>query len=247
MPDTESKSWLGIAGEFVRRLPILPTLLFVAGFVFLALAATIRLGVGDYQVAAASDFWRYVSACVGLLLILASIASYWLEARSDKPKRPGPYTHTGNFPLRIEGPNAPIAVSHDDYKFKVKGIRKGLEWPDYKIMLMHADDRKVSPRFSPVIFRPLAHGEYSWETEVKLPEIDNITKQETWRLAFYYVGPSAKRLIDHHEAVCRYFAPDGKPKRWPPIENPPDEIVQCSEVLRVSFGPARETTPKRPI
>ena len=230
MSETE-KGWTGLARDFFKSPP---AILFVAGVLFVALAVTTELGTKEYQVAAQNDVWRTVSARIGVLLIVVGIVFYW---RVDISKRPGPYTTFGNYPLRIEGPNDPIIVTRDRQPFKVRGIRKGSEWLQYRVMLMHTGEKWVSPGFEHLDYRALARGEFSWEAEVRLPELERITKEENWRLAFFYVGPNAQRLIDHHEAVCKYFAPDGKPKSWPPIENPPDELVQCSDVLKVSFGP----------
>jgi hypothetical protein len=238
MPDTDSKGWKGLASDFIKSPP---ALLLVAGVFFLAIAVTASVGIKDYQLTAEGGIWRYVSAGCGALLILACIALYWLETHRKKLKRPGPYTFPGDFPIRIDGPDK-VIVYQNGQTITVKGIRKGAEWPEYRVMLMHVPAKDmIYPRFGDLKFSQLQHHEFSWEAEINTPDVKTIPDGGlTWRFAFFYVGPNAQRLVDHHEMVCKYFAPKGE-RPWPEIKNPPEEFVQCSTVLRVTFVLSQNT------
>jgi len=244
MPAASSKTWLGLIGDTLKWPP---ALLIIGGLFFLVLGIATSVGIRDYVVAAEAGPWRAISTGVGLLLILAGILLYWRESRPvpSEAKRPGPYTH-GRFPITIKGPetNEPgnrITVSRDRQEVVVTGRGRELgPGYDYKLMLMHSREKRVSPRFTPIDRVGSKRGATEWETKVQLLELERITQDDEWRLAFYYVGPNARRLAEHHRALCEYFAPDQKPKRWPQIDNPPDEFVQCSEVLVLRFGPAKQ-------
>ncbi len=254
--NTPPKGWFGLAGEALKRPA---AWLLIPGVAFIALAVTTSL----YTFTAYSELWRAVSAAAGFLLTMAGIAMLWREERpgplAAAAKRPGPYT-AGTYPIRIDGLAVAdreikaqdigaaanrIVVRHDDQMVIVKASGRDLGKDyDYKLMLGHYydDQKRISPRFAAIDRTGQRGGQTLWQTRVRLPDAASVTKQDEWRLAFYYVGPNSRRLAEHHAQVCEYFAPYGKPKRWPPIEldKKLDEFVQCSEVLILPFGPGNQ-------
>src|SRR5262249_40578548 len=115
---------------------------------------------------------------------------------------------------------------------------------DYKLMLLHFNATEIGPRYEGIDRIGQRGGVSIWQTKVRLPDLERVTKDDEWRLAFYYVGPHSRRLTEHHRLVCSHFASRG----WPPIkiDEKLDEFVQCSEVLVLPFGPEAQRGQKQP-
>lgn len=233
MAEGGSKGLLSIAGDYVKGLPPLPSLLIFLGSIFCAIAVIATLTIKDVTVAAESEKWRTVAAVIGGLLIVSGLVFQWREPRTPLKKTPGPFA-APNFPVKTAAPADTVIVVKPDQTVTVKGTKTGPAWPDCEVWLMHVDDQKIVPRYDKMTAR-VAGNEYSWEVPVRLPDPDRIGKEDVWELAFYYVGPNGRRLLRLHRDVSTYFSPQGVEKKWPMFERWPGEMEQCSEIVRIKF------------
>jgi hypothetical protein len=234
------------SSHFWALLKNLTWVIFVFGALLVVVGTSKDFTVAGLSLAARSELSAWACLAIGTLLLAAGIALHVRTLFPDPkpgvamaPKSPGPYLVPSAFPLDIKGPAEPVVVADDHAQFTVTGTRKGVEWPEHKVMLMHVGDGKAWPRFGPIALQSPAKGRFAWQALVNGPRLERVKPSDTWQLAFFYVGPRAQRLVDHHRDLCVYFAKDGE-KNWPPIDLPLDDLVQCSPVLSVSFRVARD-------
>jgi hypothetical protein len=233
----------GVIAQFLDK----PQLAFFVGGLLLALAAVVSsVEYKDAKLVAAPDAWR--NGLFGLAIfsmVAAVLAEFWerlVIGSRGRRKLPGPYT-AATYPLRPRAPER-VEVLDTVQTWQLQFTAAKPVPPGYEVALMHLDGRRLGPRGPVKEPKRDGNGELTWDIRLPVAKQSGKERDPTWRLAAYYIGPEARRLVEHHREVCKYFAPDGVPN-WPPIANPPEDAVQCSPPIEVVFDYSRAPTQQR--
>lgn len=239
MSEPQHPKWYVVL--FQELLKAFPPLCLILGLVVVVWAGS-NLRYGEFEGRPESDLLRYVMLAIGVVVILAGFAFYIFDRRAgaEAVAVPGPYA-LGRRPVKLfSEPAQPVLIRQPRQRFPI--TFKGPAAPAgymVRVFFLPNDTNDVRVWFAGGDSEEelLADGQCKWTFAPQGPAPDKVNEEKSRKLAAYYVGPHGRILLDHHQALCVYFAPNGTPP-WPPFTTLPTDVVRCSEVVTVRFEPA---------